>query len=95
MAIWDIIMILGTLRMLTVIETPGLFMTTTKASPSDPSSCALGYGYFSIYIVRFHCFRKMKPFPFKLCSGVHSTEAEMTNTLFRARCYALCTHGQH
>lgn len=53
MAIWGIIKILGTLRMLTVIETAGLFMTTTKASRSDPSSYALGYGYFSIYIVRF------------------------------------------
>lgn len=55
MPIWGIIKILGTLHMLSGIESTGIFMTTAKASLSEASgwSHALGCGYFSIYIVRF------------------------------------------
>lgn len=54
--IWGIIKTLGTLHMLIIIESTGIFMTTTRASLSEVSSGSshvLGYRYFSIYIVRF------------------------------------------
>lgn len=87
--------------MLIIIESTGIFITTTRALLSEASGQSpytLGYGYFRIYIRRFQdstILEKWSHFPLNCVLGCIPQWPRWQILYFMPYCYALCTRRQH